>query len=211
MGVQKSVGINHFPQQGSWLGHKVKVCFRYDTSNLINGTIIRQDIVEPGLTLIELEDGRIILDSECQYSLCKEEVMYDNYIVIKREDLSALTCDPQIFTKVNQILENYKKKKGDKPNQYLVVNKDEPYAKIVQALIELFEKADGTKYTELSPIQDRVDSILVELTDIIEALVDLKKYNESTSTSYGSIKELLRLTTNSLTLQLNNLIIDSLK
>jgi hypothetical protein len=62
------VGFDRFPKQGSWLGRRVVVCFDYDTSRTIGGTIIREDEEAPGLMLIHLDDGRVVRSVECQYS-----------------------------------------------------------------------------------------------------------------------------------------------
>jgi len=69
MGVQKGISRFTFPAQGSHLAKKVKVCFNYDTSETIFGKIIRDDAVAPFLTIIELNDGRIVLATECQFSV----------------------------------------------------------------------------------------------------------------------------------------------
>lgn len=67
MGVHKNIGINKFPKQGSFLGKKCSVCFNYNDSQVIPGVIVRDDIEDPGTTLIKLEDGRIVNATECQY------------------------------------------------------------------------------------------------------------------------------------------------
>ncbi|PWA08632.1 hypothetical protein DCC39_14430 [Pueribacillus theae] len=68
MGVHQNVSYNKFPKQGSFLGREVRVCFNYDTSKTLKGKVIRDDIEEPLLMLIHLEDGRVISSTECQYS-----------------------------------------------------------------------------------------------------------------------------------------------
>lgn len=73
MGVVPSVGFDRFPKQGTWLGRRVQVCFDYDTSRTIGGTIIREDDEPPGLMLINLDDGRTVRSVECQYSLLRIE------------------------------------------------------------------------------------------------------------------------------------------
>lgn len=69
MGVHKNIGFDKFPEQGAYLGRSVTVCFNYDTSKTIPGTIIRDDREEPGVGIIRLEDNRYVLMTECQYSL----------------------------------------------------------------------------------------------------------------------------------------------
>lgn len=54
--------------QGSWLWRRVEVCFHYDTANTIFGTIVREDVAEPCLEVIRLDDGRCILTTECMYT-----------------------------------------------------------------------------------------------------------------------------------------------
>jgi len=72
MGVEKNINIDLFPKQGSWVGKKVEVCFHYDSSKCIYGTIVRDDSEEPGIGIIALDDGRYILTTECQHSLPKD-------------------------------------------------------------------------------------------------------------------------------------------
>lgn len=67
MGVHKNISFDKFPRQGSLLNKPVTVCFNYDTSRQIPGLVIREDVEEPGFTIIRLDDGRIVLSAECQY------------------------------------------------------------------------------------------------------------------------------------------------
>jgi hypothetical protein len=69
MGVVKNVGFDHFPKQGTWLGKRARVCFRYDTANCIGATIVRDDSQEPFVTILQLDDGRYVLSSECQHTV----------------------------------------------------------------------------------------------------------------------------------------------
>lgn len=69
MGCVKSIGFDKFPEQGAWVGKRVKVCFHYDTQNAIGGEIVRDDVEFPAVTIIRLDDGRYVLATECQYSL----------------------------------------------------------------------------------------------------------------------------------------------
>jgi len=68
VGVHKNIGFDKFPKQGGALGLEAKVCFNYDPMKEITGVIVRDDVEEPGVTLIQLTDGRVILATECQYS-----------------------------------------------------------------------------------------------------------------------------------------------
>ena len=77
MGIVKNISMDSFPKQGNFLGRKVEVCFHYDTSRTIKGTIVRDDSEEPYVTIIQLEQdeymnyvkGPYVLATECQYSL----------------------------------------------------------------------------------------------------------------------------------------------
>ena len=68
MGIEKNVGFDEFPKQGSHLGKQVEVCFNYDTSKTLAGKIVRDDADEPYRTIIELENGKYVLATECTYS-----------------------------------------------------------------------------------------------------------------------------------------------
>ena len=67
MGIEKNVGFDVFPKQGDYLGKVVEVCFNYDTTKTLRGKIVRDDMEEPYRTIIELENGKYILGTECQY------------------------------------------------------------------------------------------------------------------------------------------------
>jgi hypothetical protein len=69
MGVVQSIDFESFPKQGTWLNRRVRVCFKYDTTHSLLGTIVREDVEEPGIGIIQLDDKRFVLMSECMYSL----------------------------------------------------------------------------------------------------------------------------------------------
>lgn len=71
MGVHDNIGFvrEHFPRQGDLLGRRTSVCFRYESSDTIAGTIIRDDVEDPMRTVIQLDDGRVVLGDECQYRM----------------------------------------------------------------------------------------------------------------------------------------------
>lgn len=69
MGVVDNISYDNFPKQGSYVGRPVSVCFNYDTSKTILGKIVRDDAEAPGLLIIQLDDGRFVLATECMYSL----------------------------------------------------------------------------------------------------------------------------------------------
>lgn len=68
MGVSAFIDFDSYPKQGRYLKARTRVVFKYDTSREVQGTIIRDDIEGDGLTIIQLDDGRVVLGSECQYS-----------------------------------------------------------------------------------------------------------------------------------------------
>ena len=67
MGIEKNVGFDEFPKQGSLLGKQIEVYFNYDNSRTLAGKIVRDDMDKPYTTIIELENGKYILATECQY------------------------------------------------------------------------------------------------------------------------------------------------
>ncbi len=67
MGNHINVGFNKFPKQGDLLGKEVDVCFNYNTSKVMRGCIVRDDIEEPFLTIIEGNNGKFYMSTECQY------------------------------------------------------------------------------------------------------------------------------------------------
>lgn len=68
MGLHKSISYDKFPRQGRLLGKQVKVAFHYQTKTLLNAVCVRDDVDEPYKTIFQLEDGRFVLATECQYT-----------------------------------------------------------------------------------------------------------------------------------------------
>ncbi len=68
MGCVESITAYKFPKQSEYVNRRCKVCFNYDTSVTLLGTVVRDDREKPFETLIKLDDGRILLAEECQYS-----------------------------------------------------------------------------------------------------------------------------------------------
>jgi hypothetical protein len=68
MGVVADITFESKPKQGSLVGRRVDVCYNYDTTKTEAGTLIRDDRV----TIIMLDSGFPILDTECQYSLIRQ-------------------------------------------------------------------------------------------------------------------------------------------
>ena len=69
MGCVDTITAYKYPKQSEYVNRRVRVCFHYDTSKWIEGKIIRDDREKPFETLIELDDGRVIRGTECQYSI----------------------------------------------------------------------------------------------------------------------------------------------
>lgn len=63
-----SITFDTFPAQRDNLGREVKVCFHSDTSKTLKGTIVRADAEDPFVDIIQLENGKYILTTECQYT-----------------------------------------------------------------------------------------------------------------------------------------------
>lgn len=74
MGINPNIGFDKFPRQGTWLHRTVMVVFNYDLSHQVRGKIVREDVEAPGKLIIQLDDGRFVLATECQYSLIATEV-----------------------------------------------------------------------------------------------------------------------------------------
>jgi hypothetical protein len=69
MGISQFVNADKFPQQGRHHGRRVQVIFYRDTSRQFPGEVVRDDVAEPHVGVIKLDDGRHVLMSECQYSV----------------------------------------------------------------------------------------------------------------------------------------------
>jgi hypothetical protein len=69
MGVKTGISMDAWPEQTDWVGRRVDVCFLDDASHRIAGEIVRDDISgNRPITIIKLDDGRYVLNTECQYS-----------------------------------------------------------------------------------------------------------------------------------------------
>jgi len=71
MGVISTIDHEKFPKQSEWYKREVSVCFNYDLSHKVDGIVIRDDTEAPFCTIIMLEDSRVVLATECQYTLKK--------------------------------------------------------------------------------------------------------------------------------------------
>lgn len=74
MGCVSWINIDRYPKQSDDLYNRVEVCFFFDVSRTIGGTIIRDDRDEPYETIIRLDDGRVIRGAECQYSIQRRRI-----------------------------------------------------------------------------------------------------------------------------------------
>jgi hypothetical protein len=72
MGCVENISAYNFPKQSEYVNRRVKVCFHYDTTNMFGGRIVRDDREDPGETIIQMDDGRIVRAVECQYSISRE-------------------------------------------------------------------------------------------------------------------------------------------
>lgn len=70
MGAVPTIGFDRMPKQGKWAGFRARVRFHYecDRAREIMGTIVRDDAEAPGVMILQLDDGRYVLSTECQYS-----------------------------------------------------------------------------------------------------------------------------------------------
>ena len=68
MGVKPNIRHDQWPKQGDQLGRTVDICFNYDGAHTLRGRVVRDDREEPGETMFELEDGRIVRAVECMWS-----------------------------------------------------------------------------------------------------------------------------------------------
>jgi hypothetical protein len=68
MGCVGTITADRFPAQSVHLMQRVDVCFHYDTTRLVPGILVRDDIEKPFETIIQLGDGRFLRGVECQYT-----------------------------------------------------------------------------------------------------------------------------------------------
>ncbi len=67
MGIVETIDFNNFPKQGD-VGQRVKVIFKFDTTQQRFGTIVRDDLEEPFEMIIALDNGQYVRSTECQYA-----------------------------------------------------------------------------------------------------------------------------------------------
>ena len=78
MGCVQNITWLDYPKQSEYVNRRVEVCFHYDTTKTMMGTIVRDDREEPGETIITLDDGRIIRGTECQFQSIDRTVQNRN-------------------------------------------------------------------------------------------------------------------------------------
>ena len=68
MGIEPNVGFEKFPLQSVRVGERVYVVFGklYQRAPLC-GRIVRYDLKSPFVVIIKLDDGRYVLNDECQF------------------------------------------------------------------------------------------------------------------------------------------------
>lgn len=66
-----NLNINKFPSQGSSLGKRVKVYFNGNFSKSVGGTIVRDDIEYPCITIIRLNGGNYVTGQEVEFEIIK--------------------------------------------------------------------------------------------------------------------------------------------
>lgn len=69
MGVHRNIDYDRYPKQGALKGFRTLVYFHYNLAHEpVAGTIIRADVEDPCQTIILLDDGRVVLGSECHHA-----------------------------------------------------------------------------------------------------------------------------------------------
>jgi hypothetical protein len=73
MSRYKYIGKGKYPSQNSDLHHKtVVVMLEYDSREPLRGEVLRADDAAPHEVVIKLDDGRIVLGSECTFKRAVE-------------------------------------------------------------------------------------------------------------------------------------------
>lgn len=67
--IKQISSSENFPKQGDLLGKEVTVCFQFKTDERFNAVCTRNDVCGPLFTIFKLDDGRFVLEGECQYLL----------------------------------------------------------------------------------------------------------------------------------------------
>lgn len=68
MGSHPAITATTFPRQGPDRGRRCWVFFQLILDHQLPGRIVREDVEAPFRTILQLDDGRMILGEECQYT-----------------------------------------------------------------------------------------------------------------------------------------------
>lgn len=69
MGIVPTIAHDRFPAQSTHVGRRVRVVFNYNLEfPKLLGTIVRDDYEIPHVSIIQLDNGKYILTTECQYT-----------------------------------------------------------------------------------------------------------------------------------------------
>lgn len=79
MGLVENISYENFPRQSKIVGQPVRVCFHYDSKHTLSGICIRDDLESPHMQIFQLEDGRVVLATECQVSY-DHSLKLDGYV-----------------------------------------------------------------------------------------------------------------------------------
>lgn len=66
MGNVAEIDHERFPEQDR-VGWRVQVIFHKNDAHSLEGECVRDDVAEPFVTILRLDDGRHVLSTECQY------------------------------------------------------------------------------------------------------------------------------------------------
>lgn len=88
MGHHKNIGMDFFPKQ-NFVGQDVLVYFHFRPERTILGKIVRDDTEKPHVTIIQLDDGRFVLDNECFY----EKVNRSDFIKEERYEVREIALE----------------------------------------------------------------------------------------------------------------------
>jgi len=70
MGVVTDISETEYPKQGEFLNKRCRVVFNYGPTEFL-GTMVRDDVTDPYVGIIKLDNGRYVLTDECQFALVK--------------------------------------------------------------------------------------------------------------------------------------------
>ena len=69
----KYLGVDTYPDQdNTLLNKKVVVMLSFESKKPLRGTVLRADAKPPNEVVIQLDDNRIVLGSECSFKIAVE-------------------------------------------------------------------------------------------------------------------------------------------